>query len=298
MLNLNDMMVFLAVVESGSFTAAAQRLAMPKANVSRKIAKLESTLGITLLERTTRSQKLTEAGKQYIAHCKRIYEEAALANAVIDKARNTVSGEIKIGASVSIGQEILKPKVTEFLSQYPELSLQLNLTNQRVDLVEGGFDMLVRIGKLEDSNLIAKKLGCATRGLYASPKYLNALATKPEIKSLDTLNWLVMSSSISVSGITLLNKRQTQEISFSPKLVVDDFSVIKQACIDGLGITALPNYMCQDDVNSGRLVKVLPNWQLTPSDMYAIYPRNRINLPKIKILLQFLESVFTEKLAC
>ena len=118
MQDLNDMMVFLAVVETGSFTLAAERLAMPKANVSRKVTKLETTLGVTLLERTTRRQKLTEAGRQYITHCKRIYDEAELAKSVVDSARNSISGSIKLGCSVSIGQEILKLSIATFLGKY------------------------------------------------------------------------------------------------------------------------------------------------------------------------------------
>lgn len=298
MQDLNDMMVFLAVVETGSFTLAAERLAMPKANVSRKVTKLETTLGVTLLERTTRRQKLTEAGRQYITHCKRIYDEAELAKSVVDNARTSISGSIKLGCSVSIGQEILKPSIATFLAQFPEVSLQLNLTNQRVDLIEGGFDMLIRIGKLEDSSLIAKKLGCATRGLFASPEYIAALATKPSLDNLSQLDWLVMSNSVSAQGITLFNEEQKRAISFDAKLIADDFSVVKQATIDGLGVTALPNYMCQDQLAAGELIKVLPNWQLAPSKMYALYAKNRTNLPKIKALLDYLDAVFKQKLAC
>lgn len=298
MQDLNDMMVFLAVVETGSFTLAAERLAMPKANVSRKVTKLETTLGVTLLERTTRKQKLTEAGRQYITHCKRIYDEAELAKSVVDNARNSISGSIKLGCSVSIGQEILKPSIASFLAQFPEVSLQLNLTNQRVDFIEGGFDMLIRIGKLEDSSLIAKKLGCATRGLYASPEYIAALATKPSLDNLSQLDWLVMSNSVSAQGITLFNEEQKRAISFDAKLIADDFSVVKQATIDGLGVTALPNYMCQDQLAAGELIKVLPNWKLIPSNMYALYAKNRTNLPKIKALLDYLDAVFKQKLAC
>ncbi|MFY8351320.1 LysR family transcriptional regulator [Pseudoalteromonas sp. SSM20] len=298
MQDLNDMMVFLAVVETGSFTLAAERLSMPKANVSRKVTKLENTLGVTLLERTTRTQRLTEAGRAYIAHCKRIYDEAELAKGVADKARNSISGPIKLGCSVSIGQEILKPNIAGFLAKFPDVELQLNLTNQRVDMVEGGFDMLIRIGKLSDSSLIGKKLGCATRSLYTSPKYLASLNVEPNLENLHRLNWLVMSSSVSAQGITLFNANKEKHASFKAKLIVDDFSVIKQATIDGLGITVMPNYMCQKELESGKLVKVLPDWQLEPSMMYALYAKNRVNLPKINALLTFLQTVFENKLAC
>ena len=171
--DLNDMMVFLAVVETGSFTLAADRLDIPKANVSRKVSRLEQRLGVTLLERSTRSQHLTEAGSRYLAHCKRIHEEMELATSAVSELLNEYKGDIKLGASVTIGQQILKPSLPAFLQSYPELNLELNLLNERVDLIEEGYDVLIRVGALNDSRLIAKRLGTSTLQLYASPDYLN-----------------------------------------------------------------------------------------------------------------------------
>ena len=177
--DLNDMMVFLAVVETGSFTLAADRLAIPKANVSRKVSRLEQQLSVTLLERSTRSQHLTEAGKRYLLHCKRVHEELDLATASVSELLHTYKGELKIGASIATGQIILKSALAKFMKQYPELNVQLNLVNRRVDFIEEGFDVVIRIGQLHDSTLIAKKLGTITRSLFASPTYL-AQNGKPE----------------------------------------------------------------------------------------------------------------------
>lgn len=142
--DLNDMMVFLAVVETGSFTLAADRLAIPKANVSRKVSRLEQKLNVTLLERSTRSQHLTEAGSRYLMHCKRIHEEIELATASVSEILHSLKGTLKIGASVASGQQILRPALAQFMHLYPELQVQLNLVNRRVDFIAEGFDVVIR----------------------------------------------------------------------------------------------------------------------------------------------------------
>ena len=192
--DLNDMMVFLAVVETGSFTLAADRLGIPKANVSRKVSRLEQNLSVTLLERSTRSQHLTEAGRRYLHHCKRIHEEVDLATASVCELFHSYSGELKIGASVATGQQILKPALGKFLHQYPDLKVQLNLVNRRVDFIEEGFDVVIRIGKLKDSTLIAKKLGTVTRKLFASPNYLAQHGQLQNVEQLSSHQLLIMNA--------------------------------------------------------------------------------------------------------
>jgi len=161
--DLNDMMLFIALIDAGSFTRAADWLNIPKANLSRKISRLQDSLGVTLLERTTRSQRITEAGELYLAHCRRIYQEIDLADASINKILNKLEGHIRVGASVGMGHEILKPVLGKFMQSHPAITLQLSLLNRRVDLIEEGFDMVIRIGELEDSRLIAKRLGKVSR---------------------------------------------------------------------------------------------------------------------------------------
>lgn len=296
MQDLNDMMVFLAVVEAGSFTKAADRLVMPKANVSRKVTKLESELGIMLLQRSTRSQQLTAAGKRFLIHCKQIAQELELAQAVADDELHSVSGNIKVGMSVSIGQEIVKPVLAEFMRRYPKVNLQISLSNQRVDMIEGGFDLMIRVGQLDDSNLIAKHLGQAKRSLFTSPDYLARLSRLVSLNSLTEQQWIVMSQSVGQTGFTLHCDANEHVIRFTPRLVVDDFPMVKQATLDGLGVTALPDYMCEQEVKAGSLVKLLPDWQLKASDMFALYPKGRAKLPRIEALIAFLSEVFADKL--
>jgi len=295
--DLNDMMVFLAVVETGSFTLAADRLAIPKANVSRKVSRLEQQLSVTLLERSTRSQHLTEAGKRYLLHCKRVHEELDLATASVSELLHTYKGELKIGASIATGQIILKSALAKFMKQYPELNVQLNLVNRRVDFIEEGFDVVIRIGQLHDSTLIAKKLGTITRSLFASPTYL-AQNGKPEtVEQLVEHQLLIMNPINNDPKLSLVSAEDEEfTINCTPRLLVDDFMILKQSLIDGLGIAVLPEYMCREEVSTGKLIKVLPQWGAVEVDVYALYPRHRAKIAKVKAFLSFVVELYGEAL--
>jgi len=297
MQDLNDMMVFLAVVETGSFTLAADRLEIPKANVSRKVSRLEARLGVTLLERSTRAQHLTEVGRRYLNHCKRIHEEVDLAETAVSETLHDYEGSLKVGASVTIGQQIIKPALSTFLHQYPKLNLSLNLVNQRVDLIEEGFDMLIRVGSLDDSRLVAKRLGSAKRSLFTSERYLEQSGSPQTPDLLHKYDVLLMSRMSSSNNLVLVSGKKQMEQKVRPRFVVDDFSILKQSVVDGLGIAVLPDYMCREEVQSGELIQVLPEWGVQAVDVYALYPQHRVKIPKVKALLEFVIETFHDKLS-
>jgi LysR family transcriptional regulator AphB len=295
--DLNDMMVFLAVVETGSFTLAADRLGIPKANVSRKVSRLEQHLEVTLLERSTRSQHLTEAGRRYLQHCKRIHEELDLATASVCELFHSYAGELKVGASVATGQQILRPALGQFMHQYPELNVQLNLVNRRVDFIEEGFDVVIRIGQLKDSMLIAKKLGSVSRSLYASPAYLAKNGKPDHVEQLADHQLLIMNSVNNELKLKLLSEQgESFTLDCQPRLLVDDFVMLKQAIVDGLGIAVLPDYMSRNEVASGQLVNILPNWSMEAVDVYALYPKHRAKIPKVKAFLDFVIELYGQTL--
>ena len=294
--DLNDMMVFLAVVESGGFTSAAERLHIPKANVSRKVSRLEQQLGIILLERTTRAQHLTEAGKSYLNHCRRIHEELDLATAGIYEVLHSLRGQLRIGASVTIGQQIIQPALGRFMLKYPDINMQLNLVNRRIDLIEEGFDMLIRVGQLADSRLIGRKLGRARRKIYASPDFLMRCAQIGSPDDLQRCDFLLMSSVHSDGKLLLETATQTRQLSLTPRLVVDDYAILRQAVVDGVGVAILPEYMCQQEVKSAQLVNILPQWGMSDVDVYALYPKHRVNIPKVGAFMDYMIEVFAERL--
>jgi len=295
-IDINDMMVFLAVVEANSFTVAAERLGMPKANVSRKVSRLEKALGVTLLERSTRSQHLTESGKIYLIHCKRIHGEIDLAEAAVSEIVHSLKGTIKIGTTVTLGLQIIKPVIASFLDKYPDINVQLSLENQRVDLIDEGFDMLIRVGDLDDSRLIAKRLGTAQRKLYASPSYLQGQTKLGKVDELCDCHVLLMSRLGDNNKVDLVSGKKKRTLRINPRLIVDDFSIVKQAAVENQGVAILPSYMCDEEISNGELVNVLPEWGMEEIDIYALYPQHRAKIPKVKVFLDTMVEVFKERL--
>ncbi|WP_201777800.1 LysR family transcriptional regulator [Thalassomonas actiniarum] len=294
--DLNDMMLFIAVIDAGSFTLAAERLNMPKANLSRKISRLEQQLGVTLLERTTRSQHITEAGKDYLAHCRNIHQEVELAEAGISQQLNEVKGQLCICASVGMGHEILKPVLGRFMHQHPAINLQLNLLNRRVDLIDEGFDLVIRIGELEDSRLIAKRLGKVSRKIYASPDYVKRHGEVKEIEQLKQKDFLLMTNVQNNGRFLLASREEQQEFKVAAKMLVDDFLMLKQMATEGLGVAIIPDYMCQQELADGKLLQLMPAWGMPDVDVYALYPKHRLNISKVKAFMDFIQAVFKQRL--
>ncbi len=294
--DLNDMMLFIAVIDAGSFTLAAERLNMAKANLSRRISRLEQQLGLTLLERTTRSQHITEAGSHYLVHCRRISQEIELAEAFIGQSLKEIKGNLRIGVSVGMGHEIIKPVLAKFMRKNSAINLQLSLLNSRVDLIEEGYDLVIRIGELADSRLIAKRLGTVGRKIYASPDYIQRHGQINSIEQLSHADFLLMSSIQNFERLLLTNKEKQYELKVTPRMLVDDFLILKQMIIEGLGVAIIPDYMCEHEVAKGELVQVLPNWGMPDVDVYALYPKHRLNLPKVKAFADFIQAVFKQRL--
>ncbi len=290
--NLNDMMVFVLVVEGGSFTKAAERMGLPKSNISRKITRLEESLGIRLLERTTRQLHLTEAGTVYYQHCQRIREELDYAKASVNSLLDEPQGLIRVSASVTVGQQVISPNIQTFLEQYPKVNLELELTNRRVDLISEGLDVVIRVGELQDSTLIAKKLGKSQRGLYASPIYLAEHKPLINPQQLESHAVLYMQTDHQKRQWSLHGNDKKVTIEVNPRLLINDFSSLLQSTQNGLGVSVLPDYIAQDSVIKGQLKRVLPEWHLSEVDFYAVYPSHRGATPKVRAFLDHFSSVF------
>lgn len=287
--SLDDMMVFRLVVESGSFTGAALAMDLPKSNISRKISRLEKQLGVRLLERSTRALGLTEVGQIYFQHCDRIFEEMQNANQCIEVLSSTPSGKLKICASVSIGQNILAPRLAKFQQLYPEIELDLQLLNRRIDLIEEGFDLAIRVGELEDSALISKRLFALELHLYTSPSYLAAsphALKQPE----DLLNHscLHMNANEEVLKWQLMAGDERQAIETKASFSSNDFFTLRQLAVDDFGIALLPDYLCLQQVRGKSLVRVLGAWVGRRIDVTAVYPNRKSMTPKLRAMLDFL----------
>ncbi|SFD09925.1 LysR family transcriptional regulator [Pseudoalteromonas denitrificans] len=291
MTNLNDMMVFLTVVEQGSFTLAAEALALPKSNISRKVSRLEHSLGIRLLERSTRSLHLTEIGQVYFEHCIRIKEELLSANSCIENMAVAPRGNLRICASVTIGQSVLAPLLTKFNQVYPEINIELKLTNRRVDIIEEGYDLVLRVGESSDSSLISKKLLNTQLKLYASPAYIkNNQAINITIHNLPQHKCLFMNAVSQKPVWELSNFTDNKIVNITPIFKSDDFNVIYQMTLAGAGIALLPDYLCQTDIKNNKLVPVIEQWHGQSINLYAIFASRRGVTPKVRVMLDYLET--------
>ncbi|PHR56111.1 MAG: LysR family transcriptional regulator [Robiginitomaculum sp.] len=290
-MNLNDILIFTEVVASGSFTKAADVLGMPKSNVSRNITRLEKSLGVKLIERTTRKLALTEIGRTYYEHSVRMVEEMEAAKAAVEKMSLSPKGVLRVCTSVSVGQNLLSQHLAAFTKTYPEVSLDIRLTNRRVDLLEEGFDVVIRVGDLKDSNLIAKKLCTQHLLLYASPDYLKT--TQYPLLNPDDLNrhaCLYMNAVTRRAKWTLHSISGADEFEFKPFLSCDNFQVLRQLATDGAGIALLPDYLCTDYVSDGRLIPVLEDWVGGEVDFYTLVPSRRGITPKVRAFLDHLHE--------
>ena len=285
--DLNELAVFTYVVEHGGFTAAAEATQLPKSNISRRIASLEERLGVRLLERTTRKVHVTEIGDIYYRHCRRMLDEADDADLYVEQAMEIPRGTLRVSATVYVGQHLLAPMAAEFISQYPEVQFELIWTNRLIDVIDEGFDLTIRIGALQDSSLVARRLGQWRLFLYASAEYLKARGTPQNPEDLQDHDCLVMSDMRASNQWMLSKGGITEQVVLTPRASVNDFDTLRRMVADGGGIAILPNYMHFGDYHS-RLVRVLDDWTGRLTELHAIFPSHRGATPKVRAFLDFL----------
>jgi DNA-binding transcriptional LysR family regulator len=277
MADLNSLVMFAKVVEANSFSEAARRLKMPISTVSRRIAELEDELGIRLLERSTRNLRLTELGAEVLEHAIRSAELSEAVDSIISNRLSTVSGTLCLSAPPSISDTLLTPIVTAFQAAYPNVRIQVLVTDRYVDHIAEGVDMVFRLGALKDSLLVARKILTYRHQLVASPAYLDGC--KPPEQPQDLLDhrliafsyWRRESSWSFVHG----NGKDTQTLTFQPYLAMNDFAGLVPALLAGGGIGDLPPVVQPNLVREGRLVEVMPEWRFRTFDLSLVYMGNR-----------------------
>jgi DNA-binding transcriptional LysR family regulator len=296
---LTDIAVFVEVVDRGSFTAAAHSLALSKGAVSKYVSRLEQRLGARLLQRTTRRLTMTEEGAA-------LYEGAARALEQLSDVEDTVMGlsgaprgRLRVTAPVYFGSTFLVPTIERFLARYPDIQLELDLDNRMVDLVEERYDVAIRITTLASSSLVARRLAASGIVTVASPAYLEARGTPRIPQDLSKHNCLGYALE-STPGEWQFRNADGENFSVRVRgnLVCNSDEILKQGAIDALGIARFPDIFVTDELASGKLVRVLENYALSPGSLYAVFP-TRVNLaPKVRVFIDFLhDSVGQSSLA-
>ena len=242
-MNLDGIDVFVKVVQSGSFTQAAKLLSMPITTVSGKVASLEKRLGITLLNRTTRKLHLTENGEAFFKRCVTAMAEIQAGENELSTSKSELEGLLRITSSLDVGQILLPPIMRSFLKEHPKLQIELSLTNRIVDLVGEGIDLAIRIGKLKDSTLIARKFIDAQGCLWASPSYVKKFGQPLQPKQLKEHKFVNFSRVD--SKLKLTKNNVVVEVEPTGQIIVDDMSTLKTFVLGGDGIGMIPNFLCE-----------------------------------------------------
>ena len=286
MLDLNDIVVFTSVVEAGSFTAAARVLAMPKTTVSRRVAALEREVGVRLLQRTTRSLSLTDAGRLYYDQSSKALRTIEEANLHLAEARVEPSGTIRISAPVGFGGHFLTGAVVDFLTMYPKTKVELRLTDDRLNLVEDGIDLAFRTGVLQDSTLIARKLGSTHRLLCASPDYLASRGEPEEPADLARHHCVIAGASATGAHWVLDGPRGQETVAVAGRFAANEMQAVVAATLAGFGIAQLPQAIAEGLIEEGRLRRVLGKHTTPAGGLHVLYPSSRHLSPLVKAFIE------------
>ncbi|ELY4093079.1 LysR family transcriptional regulator [Cronobacter sakazakii] len=281
---LQDMALFALVAETGSFTAAAQKAGLPKSSVSQRISQLEAHVGLRLLNRTTRKLSLTFAGEHYLVHCREMLDASERADLAIQRLRDNPSGRLRITSPAGIGATLLARMNAEFLAKYPDITLEVFISDDVRDLVMEGFDVALRTGKPQDSSLIGRKIGHCPRYLLASPAYL---ARHPALTHPSQLVDHRVIVHRAWSEWLLQRDRELYRCHLNQMHQTDNLLYARESALAGAGITLLPAFLLDDSLAQGALVNVLPAWTVTGNDLYLVYPGRKLNAPALVSYINF-----------
>ena len=284
---LLGMEVFVAVVESGSLTAAAAKLNLSGQMAGKHMRALEARLGAAVLTRTTRRQSLTELGRDYYERCKLILEEVRLAESSADALRAAPRGRLRITAPVSFGTNCLAPALVDYLAVYPDLSAEVILNDHVVDLVEDGFDIAVRVGDLPDSGLVARPLAPYEMVICAAPAYLARAGTPTTPQDLAHHECLGFTHWRHRGGWRLGQLDADRGKTPASRFECNHGPALRMAALRGFGLVMQSRVLLAADIAEGRLVPVLEDAAPPPIPVHLVYPRNRQQLPKLRTFIDF-----------
>ena len=291
---LAGMEMFVNVVETQGFTAAARRMGISRAAVSRKVLNLEEDLGARLLNRTTRQVSVTELGEAYYERCKRVLSEVADADLLVQRLHSEPRGTLRVSAPMSFGVAHIGPAVTDFLEEYRELDISLNLNDRFTDLIDEGIDVAVRISRSADSSLVARRLAPVKCVMTATKDYLREHGTPKRPEDLADHNCLSYSYLASGLEWPLSGPGGGKSVKVSGPLKANNGDVLVQAVCRGLGIASLPYFLVSDAIDSGELVTVLDRYSLPDLSVFAVSPPNRFPARKVQAFLTFLADRFSD----
>ena len=289
---LEDMAMFVRIVEAGSITKAAEQLNIAKSAVSRRLKELETRLGSQLISRTTRQSSLTQAGEQYYQKVYHILSEVDALNEETSGTPTRIEGTLKMTAPLSFGLMHLNDVIDEYANQHPELKFELDFSDRHTDLIEEGFELAIRIRELQDSSYQAKRLALIRYALCASPEYLERMGTPKTFDDLSEHEFLQYGMSKS-STIELIDEQgKKHQVAVNGKIKANNGDFLREMAVKGHGIAFLPTFITYKALTSGELVPILQQYQLPTLNAYAVYPKNRFLSQRCRYLIDFIAERF------
>ncbi|AZZ96199.1 LysR family transcriptional regulator [Pseudoalteromonas sp. R3] len=282
--------IFVAVVESGSFSLASERLGMTKSAVSKRISSLEDSLGTRLFHRSTRKLTLTESGEEFSDYARNSVYIAQQGITAATLNQGSPKGTLKINAPMTFSRLHLAPHLKEFLDLYPDIKIILSMDDKVVDMIEGAYDVGIRIGELKDSSLIARQLAKCKSVVCAAPEYLQRAGTPNTPHDLKDHNCIYYSLFQAGVEWTFLKAGKKLKVEPTGNFIVNNSDVICEMLLQGLGICQMPTFIVQRYLNTGQLVQVLANYDLPDHSIFAVYPERRHMPEKVKVFIDFIEK--------
>jgi DNA-binding transcriptional LysR family regulator len=287
-MDLNEMLVFARVAQTGSFTAAARDLGMPKSTVSRKVTELETRLEARLLNRTTRKVSLTDVGRTYYDYCARIAGEIEDAERAVSNLQEVPRGVLRLTTGPNVA--FLGPILNDYMLRYPEVRIEMFCTSRAVDLIEERFDVALRAGALSDSTLVARSLGPVRWFLVGTPAYLKKRGRPRSVEDLKRHDCIMFGTPSGGATLRLERAGKVAHVEPPARFVVNDFDLVHAASAAGLGLALLPAYLCLDDIRAKRLERVLRHWEAPSVPVHVVYPSARHIAPKVKTFVEHLQQ--------
>jgi DNA-binding transcriptional LysR family regulator len=289
---LKSMVVFAQVVEQGSLTAAAKHIGLSRAVVSYHIKKLETQLGIKLLNRSTRSIGLTEAGTQYYQRCRIIAQQASAANQQIENLKSEPMGLLKISCPVNVGLQTIVPALNEFRKLYPKIELDLMLSDEVVNILKEGIDLAIRGAPLPDSGLQASKLSTLSTCLCGSPEYFNKHGRPTSPTELADHDWVIYK--LTAGALDLKKGKRSFSVKLSGSITTNNAAARTAFIEGGHGLGRIPTYDAWPKIQAGTLESVLDDYQLNDIDVYAVFPPGAAESKKLRLLIDYLKAFFNK----
>ncbi len=289
---LEAMQIFVRVAELASFTRAAESLGLPKASISTQVQQLESLLGTRLLHRTTRRVQLTLDGQIFYERSKDLLADVDELEGLFQQGATNLTGRLRIDMPSAMAKNRILPRLPEFLAQHPQLQLEISSTDRRVDLIREGFDCVIRVGKLTDSSLIARRLGTLELLNYASPAYLERFGVPQSLDDLTRHHLVHYTPTLGAKsgGFEFVQNNEHKTIAMQGNITVNNSDAYQAACLAGFGIAQIPRIGAQEYVAQGQLVELLTNHRAEPMPVSLLYPNRRNLVRRVQVFMDWVSA--------